>query len=61
MKSVQIRTRKNSVFEHFSRSFLRIILEIEVLHITYLLCKSMDWFLYSRDLHHERAERIKVF
>ena len=20
-----------------------------------LLCKSMDWFLYDRDLHHERV------
>ena len=23
--------------------------------ITYLLCKSMDWFLYDRDLRHERV------
>ena len=22
--------------------------------IIYLLCKSMDWFLYDRDLRHER-------
>ena len=36
MKSVQIRTRKNSVFGHFSRTFFRIILEIEVLHIIHI-------------------------
>ena len=22
-------------------------------------CKSADWFLYSRDLHHERANLVK--
>ena len=21
-----------------------------------LLCKSIDWFLYDRDLHHERSK-----
>ena len=24
--------------------------------IIYLLCKSMDWFLYDRDLRHERVK-----
>ena len=25
-----------------------------------LLCKSMDWFLYDRDLRHERVNGIKA-
>ena len=24
--------------------------------IMYLLCKSLDWFLNGRDLHHERVK-----
>ena len=25
-----------------------------------LLCKSMDWFLYNRDLHHERVKNLQT-
>ena len=27
---------------------------------THLLCKSMDWFLYDRDLRRERAKHISL-
>ena len=23
-----------------------------------LVCKSMDWFLYDKDLHHERVKNV---
>ena len=25
-----------------------------------LLCKSLDWFLYDRDLHHEKRNKYKL-
>ena len=65
----KIRTRKYSVSGHFSRSECEsksrfrnksvsiFWLFFREFYTTTFLCKSVDWFLYDRDLRHKRINK----
>ena len=41
--------------KNFSQAYLIWASKLDVPKIDILFCKSMDWFLYDRDLRHERV------
>ena len=43
-----------------SAAIILNLLKVDKLdNIKHLLCKSMDWFLYDRDLYHQRVKNRK--
>ena len=48
-------------FSDFFNSFMTEVSIIYRNQSINLLCKSMDWFLYDRNLRHERVNKIVLY